>query len=200
MKRAFPILLVLLTGCIVQSFYPFYTDKSKVALPQLNGDWDCLVAFGEKQEATNVAPWQIADNKIIAYDPDSQTSTIHVVFFKVGGTLLCDSIADNTGDIKVPWYWAWHVRSVHTVTKVETNADQLVLKPLDLEWLTNLVASGKVSLPHITRSEDDNWSLFTVKPADWEKFLAKYAKSTDAFPTNHMYVLRRHLTAPTPAK
>jgi hypothetical protein len=197
MKRALPLLLVLMTGCIVQSLYPFYTDKSKVTLPGLNGDWDCLVAFGDKQEATNVPPWQITDDKIIPYDPDSQTATIRVVFFKVNGQLFCDSFAGDIGNSKVPSYWYWHVRPVHTITKVETNADQLVLKPLDLVWLTNLVASSKVSLPHVRRPEDDNWPLFTAKPADWERFLTKYAKSTDAFPTDHMYVLKRHVNPST---
>jgi hypothetical protein len=72
MKRALSVLLIFLSGCIVQSFYPFYTDKSKVALPQLNGEWDAMVAaFGEKQDTTNVPPWQISGDQIVAYDPNS---------------------------------------------------------------------------------------------------------------------------------
>jgi hypothetical protein len=200
MKRAFPVLLIFLAGCIVQSFYPFYTDKSKVALPQLNGAWDAVVAFGDKVDGANIPPWQISVDQIIAYDPDSQPSKIRVTFFKLGGQLFCDSIGGDVGEgaAKVPLYFAWHMRPVHTVTKVETNGDVLTFKPLDLNWLTNRVATGKISLSHVARAEDDNWPLFTAKPAEWEKLLAKYANDPMAFPSNHMYVLKRHTT--TPAK
>jgi hypothetical protein len=204
MKRVLPILLIGLVGCIVQSFHPFYTDKSKVALPQLNGEWDAVTAWGDKV-GTNAPPWRISDNEIVAYDNDSEPSNIRVTFFKLGGQLFCDSITgdlkDKTGTgnpngTKVAWYWMWHTRPVHTVTKVETNANSLTFIPLDLEWLTNRVAIGEVSLPHLTRSGDDNWPLFTAKPADWEKLLMKYANNTNAFPTNHVYVLKRHTTIP----
>jgi len=77
---------------------------------------------------------------------------------------------------------------------VETNADALALKPLDVDWLTNRIATGKVSLPHLTPMDPKDYPLFIAKPADWEKFLTKYAKSADAFPTNHLYVLKRHIT------
>jgi hypothetical protein len=193
MKRAFPVLFILLAGCIVQSFHPFYTDKSKVALPQLNGEWDAVTAFGDKVDATNSPPWHISGDQIIAYDSDSSSSRVQVVFFKLSGQLFCDSTAGDIGDSKTPLYWAWHVRRIHTVTKVETNGDLLTFKPLDLEWLTNRVTTGKVSLPHL---DDGNSPLFTAKPGEWEKVLKKYASNTDAFPSNHMYVLKRHLTNP----
>jgi len=194
MKRALPVLLIFLSGCLVQSFYPFYTDKSKVALPQLEGEWDTVIAFGEKQHTTNVPPWQITADQIVAYDPGMQPSRIHATFFKLGDQLFCDSIAADRTD-PTPWYWAWHTRGVHTVTKVETNRDLLTFKPLDIDWLTDRVASGKVSLAHLARGEDDNWLLFTAKPVEWERFLAVYASDTNAFPTNRFYILKRHVSA-----
>ena len=195
MKRIAPILAVLLAGCIVQSFHPFYTDKSKVALPQLNGEWDAVTAFGEKVDATNSPPWHISSDQIIAYDSDSLSSKVEVVFFKLSGQLFCDSTAGDIGDSKTPEYWAWHVRRIHTVTKVETNCDLLTFKPLDIDWLTNGIAAGRVSLSCLTQ-RGDNLPLFTATPADWERFLARYAKNPDAFPTSHIYVLKRHMTAP----
>ncbi|MGD0652337.1 MAG: hypothetical protein ABSA97_14565 [Verrucomicrobiia bacterium] len=201
MKRFFPILLIVLAGCIVQSFHPFYTDKSKVALPQLNGEWDAVTAWGDKVDATNLPPWRISHNEIVAYDNDSKPSKIRVTFFKLGEQLFCDSIAGNIdpndpNGTKVPSYWVWHTFAVHTVTKVETNRSVLTFKPLDLDWLTNRLATAEVSLSHLTRAEEKDWPLFTAKSADWEKFLTKYAKNTNAFPTNHVYVLKRHTTIP----
>jgi len=194
-KLIAPMLAVFLAGCIVQSFYPFYTDRSTVALPQLNGEWDAVTAFGEKMDTAHVPPWRISGDQIVAYESDSsQPSQIHSIFFKAGGQLFCDSTAGDMG--KGNLYWAWHTRPVHTVTKVETNTDMITFKPLNLDWLTNQVAAGKVSLPRLARPEDGNWPLFTVKPADWEKFLTKYANNAYAFPTNHIYVLRRHINMP----
>lgn len=190
MKRSLLILLVLLAGCIVQSFQPFYTGKSKVELPQLNGNWDAIKAFGNPLTTSNVPPWQISADQIVAYDPDSKPSKIDVSFFKLGSQLFCDSTAGNSEG--QAWYWAWHTRPIHTVTRVETNGNLLVFKPLDLNWLTNGVATGKISLPYISRPEDDRWPLFTATPAQWEQFLAMYADDTNAFPDTHSYVLKRH--------
>ena len=192
MKRALPIVLVILAGCIVQSFHPFCTDKSKTSLPQLNGDWDLVKAWGENPKQAS-GPWRIHDDKIKTIDEKGLAATIDVTFFKVGDRLFCDSIAGDLGDdVKVSWYWAWHARPVHTVSKVETSDGTLVFKPLDLDWLTNAVAKGQVTLPLLKRAGDDNWPLFTTSSADWEKFLAKYGGDTNAFPTNHVYVLKRH--------
>jgi len=199
MKRVLPILLIGLAGCIVQSFHPFYTAKSKVALPQLNGEWDAVTAWGNKVDATDLPPWRISDNEILACENDSLYSRIHVTFFKLGGQLFCDSMASNTGKgSTVPSYWAWHQRRVHTVSKVETNVNSLTFIPLDLDWLTDRLATGKVSLSYLVQPEDDKRPLFTAKSADWEEFLTTYANNTDAFPTNHVYVLKRH--TPIPAK
>ena len=194
MKRALPIVLIILTGCLVQSYHPFYQEKSKVTLPQLDGEWDAIVTWGDKPDAnpSNLPPWRIAGDSV--FTPES--AKIHVTFFKVGGQLFCDSMAGSLDDSnKVSWYWAWHARPVHTVTKIETNGDLLTFKPLDLEWLTNRIAAGRFSLPSLTRTEDKDWPLFTAKAADWEKLLKKYANNTEAFPTNHIYVLKRHIAA-----
>jgi hypothetical protein len=197
MKRVLPILLIGLAGCIVQSFHPFYTDKSKVALPQLNGEWDPVMAWGDKVNATHLPPWRISDNEILAYDNDSLYSRIHVTFFKLGGQLFCDSMASYAAQgSALPSYWGWHQRPVHTVSKVETNVNSLTFIPLDLEWLTDRLATGKVSLSYLVQPEDDKRPLFTAKSADWEEFLTTYANNTDAFPTNHVYVLKRHTTIP----
>ena len=85
------VLLIILTGCIIQSFHPFYTDKSKIALPQLNGDWDLVRAWGETAEQGS-GPWRIHDDKIKTIDDKGLTAMIHVTFFKVGDRLFCDSI------------------------------------------------------------------------------------------------------------
>src|ERR1051325_9887762 len=145
MKRALPILLICLTGCIVQSFYPFYTEKSKVALPQLNGEWDPVTTWGEDMKSTNIPPWLISTDQILTFDPASHQAKIQTSFFNVGGQLFCDSIAGTIGD-DTPWYFAWHSRPVHTVTKVEAIGNVLTFRPLDLDWLTNRLATGKVSL------------------------------------------------------
>jgi hypothetical protein len=195
MKRVLPIVVILVAGCIVQSFHPFYTEKSKVVLPQLNGEWDAVKLWGDAVKETNILPWQISTNQIVAYNGESGPAPIRVAFFKLGGQLFCDSTAGDNDKMSSS-YWTWHLRPVHTVSKVETNRDLLTFRPLDLDWLTNLIATGTVLLPHVSRIEDDHWPLFTATPADWEAFLAAYASDTNAFPDMHIFVLKRHVDIP----
>ena len=196
MKRALPVLLIFLSGCLVQSFHPFYTDKSKVALPGLNGEWDAVTIWGDKA-ATNLPPWRISGNELVAYDSATPSSKIRVTFFKVGERLFCDSAADDVGDgPKLPSYLAQHLRGVHVITKIETNEDTLAFLPLDYDWLTVCLGEGKALLPYLTRAEEKNWMLFTATPADWENFLTTYGSDAKAFPTNHLYLLKRHVSAP----
>ncbi len=191
MKRMLPTLLALLTGCLVQSFCPFYTEKSVVLLPQLNGDWDAVMKWGLAVTATNSPPWRIYDHAITTYYERSP-SDIFVTFFKLGNQLFCDSTIGTTDNLQHRVVRAWHMRSVHVVTKIETNGDLLAFKPLDIGWLTNQMALGKVSLPCVTRAQEENLPLFTATSAQWESFLATYANDTNAFPDTHSYVLKRH--------
>jgi len=193
LRLGFPLVAVMTAaGCIVQSFFPFCREESKVPVPELIGDWQLLTSFGADVAGKGIV-WSFESEKIVARDEKTNAATIGVAYFKAGGQLFCDSWAGDAGDMAA-WYWIWHVRPVHTVSKVELNNDVVKFRPLDLEWLTNRVARGKVKLAAVDNPKD-SWPLFTCSPAEWEKFLAKYAADTNAFPDTHLFVLKKQKPA-----
>jgi hypothetical protein len=184
--------VLLSTGCIVQSFFPFCREESKVPVPELTGDWQLLTSFGDDVTAKNIV-WTFESDKLITRDEKTNTADIGVAYFKAGGQMFCDSWAGEAGD-KTGWYWLWHVRPVHSVSKVELNNDVVKFRPLDLEWLTNRVARGEVKLASVDNPKD-SWPLFICPTADWERFFAKYGADTNAFPDTHLYVLKKQKPA-----
>ncbi len=179
--------MVAAAGCIVQSFHPFCREQSKVPVPELAGDWQLLTNFGEDVAGKGIV-WSFESQKIIARDEKTNASNIGVAYFKAGGQLFCDSVAGDTET--AGWYWLWHVRPVHTVSKVELKDDVVKFRPLDLTWLTNKVACGEVKLAMVDNPKD-SWPLYICSPAEWEKFLAQFAADTNAFPDAHLYVLKK---------
>lgn len=180
--------VIAATGCLVQSFYPFCREESKVPVPELTGDWQLVTNFGDDITAKNLV-WTFESDKLITRDEKTNVADIGVAYFKTGGQLFCDSWAGDS-DGKPGWYWLWHVRPVHTVSKVELKDDVVKFRPLDLEWLTNKVSRGEVKLASVDNPKD-SWPLFICKTVEWEKFLAKYAADTNAFPDTHIYVLKK---------
>jgi hypothetical protein len=184
--------VIVATGCLVQSFYPFCREESKVQVPELTGEWQLLTDWGKDVTAKNLL-WTFESEKIIMRDEETNTAKIAIAYFKAGGQLFCNSIAGDAGD-KVNSTWLWHVRPVHSVSKVELKDDVVKFRPLDLEWLTNNVSRGGVKLAAVDNPKD-SWPLFICKTVEWEKFLTKCAADTNAFPDTHIYVLKKQKPA-----
>lgn len=189
MKAFASVALVLLSGCVVQSFHPFYQEQAKTPLPELVGEWTLAAAGSDK--APSVPPWVFTENgELITYDEKGVAGKLRATFFKVGEQLFCDFEAGDTEEGRLNPYWILHVRPVHTVAKVQRTAQQLTLVPLNYEWFKKAVAGGEVNLPHLKRDKDDVL-LVTAPPEQWARFLGRYGADTNAFPPNTAYVLRR---------
>jgi len=189
MKRLALFGLVLLGGCVVQSFHPFYSNNAKVELPQAIGEWN-LVAAGND---TNVAckPWVFTTSyELLTYGEKDVPGKLQATFFKVGGQLFCDFEAGEAEEGKLNAYWILHVRPVHTVAKVQLEKQQLTLVPMSFDWFKKALASKQIDLPHLKGKKDDDF-LVTATPDQWAKFLQKYGADTNAFPQSTAYVLRK---------
>jgi len=192
MKRLALFGLVLLSGCVVQSFHPFYRDDAKVPLPQVRGEWDVVAAGTD----TNIAykPWVFTENdELVTYDDKNVSSTLRVTFFKVGRQLFCDFAAGEMEEGRLNPYWILHVRAVHTVAKVQLEKDRLSLVPMNFNWFKKSLAAKQVDLPHLKGKTEDEF-LVTATPDQWAKFLSEYAADTNAFPQSAAYVLRKRAT------
>jgi len=189
MKRFAMFGLLLLGGCVVQSFHPFYEENAKVALPQLAGEWD-LIADGTNTKPA-CTPWVFTDEgELITRDDKNLPGKLRASFFKVGGQLFCDLEAGDLEEGRVNVYWMLHVRPVHTVCKAQLTDRELTLVPLHFNWFKKALVSREIELPHLTARGNDVF-LVTATTDQWRKFLQQHAADTNAFPQNTAYLLRK---------
>ncbi len=189
MKRLVWFALMLLGGCVVQSFHPFYRDNAKVDLPEVIGEWNVIAAGNDSNVAYK--PWVFGDDyKLLTYDDKNQSGKLQATFFKVGDQLFCDFEAGEVEEGTINVYWTFHVRQAHTVCKAQLANRQLTLTPLGYEWFKKSLASKEITLQHLKGKNDDNF-LVTATPEQWAKFLEKYSANTNAFPQSTAYVLRK---------
>ena len=199
MKRAAFVLLLFLSGCVVQSFGPFCSDQSLIYLKEVTGQWSLQTDYGDNVRTNAIRPWvfsgESATNcKLLAFDKQNNGATFEARFFKLGNNVFVDVFPkDFADDAKVNAYWAWTVYPTHTVCKVELTDDKLTLKPLDYDWLKKNLDQHKVSLPYIGKLDD--WVLFIASPEQWEAFLAKQSTNTEAFVEKHAFLLKKAASA-----
>jgi len=192
------IFAVAVFGGCAQSYHPFYTEKSKVKVPELVGEW-------LKTDNTNDPPWVCTESNPAEYlvqtFDDGKTSTIKMVTFKIGMNLFCDVTApDNLGDqYKMNCYLAGALVPVHYVSKLDAHANTVAVTPLDREWIRSKVLTNTPALAVVLGGKDDDL-LFTASSEQWEAFLAKYGNDPVAFPTNATGVFKRRPAPTSPKK
>ena len=177
-------LLLFLPGCFVQSLNPFHTDNLVIELPQILGEWNCLVQQGEAV-LEPVSPWIFTDAYIETYDSDNKYSELDMTYFRIGDRIYMDFMSGDpsrngeTGNM----FWCAGVMLTHSLASVELAGDKLVLIPLKLEWLESMLQSGAVKLEHVSAGTDNTLSgyLFLAEPEHWVSFLEKYGSDPKAF-------------------
>jgi len=128
------LVLALLFGCSVQSYFPFYTADTKCDAPkELVGEWKCVNLSRDKEKNDKALPWVFSNDKILTFDSNNVKSTLKTVFFKIDGEIYCDLTADEP-ETKNAFntFWLMQFNPVHTLCKIEINGNQLVCKPLDI--------------------------------------------------------------------
>ena len=170
MKRLVPLLAILLGGCFfnADSPNPFYTEATRVRLPELVGEWDSFSyqrSLAERRtESTCVfsggEPLRLRCYTDNGYDDST------VVPFRVGDVIFCDVSGGRRG--------------YHNVYRVQLQGRELRLEGLNGEWLTNAIAAGTLPLPPPQRDAASNL-VFDVSSEQWIGFLAQHGTNSDAF-------------------
>jgi hypothetical protein len=146
--RVFALALIvlfvpLLTGCWVQSVYPFYEDSDVIVDANLNGTW----AGDGELKGCSLA---------ISVDAATQTYTLAVSkSAEADPTLKCDSMTSEGKllhmgtqrflDIVPDQERGWPV-TLDTLLKVDADKQKLSLTPLDPDWIENAMNEKAVKL------------------------------------------------------
>ncbi len=202
----------MLSGCVVKSYHPFYTESSKIEFPQSVGSWD-LTLDQDKPVKGDKPTWFFEKNRLTAYDTEGKFSRFTTVFFKIGEDVYCDfspEYEEHTFNL----YWLFMNTDLHTVCRVEEKEGDLWFSMLNYEWIVDQIkAESKdapqsfwksfgqklkpkaFDLPFIWRQmgqeESDKDYLFTASSEEWQDFLRKNSRNIYLFP-KPQFVLSRH--------
>lgn len=193
MKRILAVCLLLLAGCVVQSFGPFCTDNSVVYVREAVGEWKLQKDFGDDVSTNLISLWVFAGDAatnctLKAFDKENIGATFGVKFFKLGKSMFVDVLpTDPAEGTKLNSYWMWTERAMHTICKVELNGKVLTLIPLDFDWFKKQLQEN--ALPYAGNVAAE--FIVTANPKQWEVFLSKHAANPDAFREKHAFVLKR---------
>lgn len=187
---AVTVAALLLSGCIVQSIQPFYTEESVIELPSIVGKWRLVTVEGKGTEKGE-QPWDFTRNEIETYDGNI-SSRISVTYFKVSGVVFADiTVAPLRGDEGPNVWWTVHVMPVHSLWRVDLSGDSLALTPINHSWVRNLLEKKKTTLSHARSDDKDFRTLLTGSSKELTTFLSENAANPQAFLRTESYVFER---------
>jgi len=175
-----------LSGCVVYSFYPLYSEKDLFANDYLLGNyysfedstsWDFtyLKKKIKNNEITDSTGYQL---KVVENKDSSLTSYFIVHLIKIDGVLIADFLLDDYVKKKDVRLFDFHIIPVHTFAKVIIEKDKITFKWFNGECLKKLIEENRLRIRHENNGE---FILLTAKSAELQKFLKKYLHSEDAF-------------------
>ncbi len=206
------IMTLFLSGCVVYSFYPLYTEKDLFPNDILTGEW--YEEDEPRGELANDLGWTFKhpitwkngvvhkkENGIVdstSYiltlkTEDKQTKNIMSSEFRVhvielGGYYFLDFYLEelpSEGEVTLA---SFHVIPVHTFAKLTVEEDRLKINWFDQDWMEDLIKENKIKIHH---EANDDLILLTAQPKELQKFVTKYVNSEEAFEDGLEVVLLR---------
>jgi len=179
-------LLLFLSGCVVFSFYPLYTERDLFANDLLVGEWIDSDSSVWKFDF-NYRGKQLPENRdstafILQFRQKGQSDfengkmIVHIV--KLGGTYFLDFYALDYLDKKDLTVLDFHLMPVHSFAKLNVKGDKAVIRWFDPKWLQELIEQNRIRIHH---ENSDDYILLTAQPAELQKFVLKYVNSVEAF-------------------
>ncbi|WP_167612051.1 hypothetical protein [Maribellus sediminis] len=189
------LLIVFLSGCVVYSFYPLYTESDLFPNDLLSGQW--LESDDEDAAPEDVdGIWTFEHPYIDKKKSDERDSLSYILTLKqkedgeyfesvfdvhlieLGGDYFLDFYLRDFLEGEELTLDNFHVIPVHTFAKLEIKDNGLFINWFDPNWLEELVRQNKIRIHH---EDNGDFILLTAKPKELQKFVTKYVNSEDAF-------------------
>jgi len=187
---------LLLSGCVVYSFYPLYTENDLFENDILLGEWfeddNQDIQFNSTDDKWAFEHPFVGDKKDSILDKKSYLLTltsnendkvkeskfdVHII--KLAGEYFLDFYIEDYGadddDVDLATF---HLIPVHTFAKLIITEDKLEIRWFDPEWLEDLIKENKIRIHH---EDNGDVILLTAKPRELQKFVTKYVNSEEAF-------------------
>jgi hypothetical protein len=161
-----------LTGCYVQSLHPLYSDRNTLFDPALIGTW----VAEEDDEFVFTLEDTTRGTYTLVCDERGATGRFQAVLTEIGPSRFLDIFPDEPNNDN--GFYRDHLMRVHSILKIERNADTLLVADFDPEWLSMMASKKLVEIAHVPL---DGAVLLTAPTEDLQKFVAKYAQTREAF-------------------
>lgn len=172
--------LLLLTGCITLSVYPYYTSKDVIFDSALLGDW---IEEGETNAYGQVWTFEKINERAYRFTvsgTDKEKFEFDAHLFKLKGHTFLDCLRRDRepDDFTVPG---------HFLLRVDRLQPMLEVHALDYEWLDELIEKNPKAIRHAlipkagangNESED---LVLTASTAELQKFILKHVQDEDAW-------------------
>ncbi|HYQ57788.1 MAG TPA: hypothetical protein VEP89_10640 [Draconibacterium sp.] len=189
------IITLLLSGCVVCSFYPLYTETDLFENDILLGEWfeddNQDTVFSGSDDSWNFTHPFLGDKKDGIRDKKRYVLTlisnvnevvkeskfeVHVI--KLADEYFLDFYLEDYGDDEYLRLTDLHMVPVHTFAKLNVSEDKLEIRWFNPEWLEDLIKENKIRIHH---ENNGDFILLTAKPKELQKFVSKYVDSEEAF-------------------
>ena len=180
--------LFSVTGCLVPSLHPLYTDADLTFDPALIGQWaekDSKLPLRDGTSETwtfteNTKSTESGEKKytLVIADEDGKSHKFIVHLVKIKGLLFLDLFPDGE-DLELNLFYRFHLLPVHTFMRVKQIEPTLQMAPLDYDWVDKFLRDHPDAIRH--EDVDDGFIVFTAKPKELQAFLVKHEKPQDAF-------------------
>lgn len=163
---------LLISGCVVTSLHPLFTEKDVIFDPALIGTW---VEENEKETWT----FQKAGDYTydLFYEGEGESAKFEAYLVRLRKFEFLD-IYPREPEIKNDFY-KLHLIPAHTFSRIWKDGDVLRIAMLDPDWLKGLIAQKKVKIAH---ERLDDRIILTASTKELQNFLLKYAENVNAFP------------------
>lgn len=167
---------ILLTGCLVTSVYPYYTDQDLVFETALLGDWVAAKAEVSNDEFCRIE--KLGDfGYRMTYFGRKETNSCDARLFRLDGQLFLDTCPTNRSLDELP---------VHQLQKVQWSDTALEMASLNYDWLTKLLEQHPKTLRHLTLRDTEGAHeskriVLTADTVELQQFVLRHLNNTNAW-------------------
>ena len=143
-------ILLLLSGCIVRSLHPLYTDENVIFDARLIGQWT---------EEDSKEIWEFSQQgeqryKCVVYEEDGEQSILVARLLEIKGKMFLDFFPTEL-DRQEGVFYQLHILPVHSFAYVKQIEPTLQISFPSSDWLQELLEKNPDAIRHEVLGKDD---------------------------------------------
>ena len=143
-------ILLLLSGCIVRSLHPLYTEENVIFDARLIGQW----AEEDSKEIWEFSQQDEQRYKCVVYEEDGEQSILVARLLEIKGKVFLDFFPTEL-DRQEGVFYQLHILPVHSFAYVKQIEPTLQISFPSSDWLQELLEKNPDAIRHEVLGKDD---------------------------------------------